>query len=316
METADKTNGEDSARSSRMRGKEMKDVDDISRDEGFLSEIINAMTSGIFVTDLEHNILMINKPGAKMVGKRAGECFDRKCYEIFNTPICKTESCTCLLATENETVSQGQTILNVEGRQVPIEYKSRPLRNYKGKIIGCVENFIDITDRLEKDRIILEQKEELIKKREADIRHLQDEIMELSTPVIEIWDGILTLPLIGTLDSHRAKIAMERVLEAIERTRASFVIIDITGVPMVDAEVAGHILQTANAARLMGSEAILTGVGPRIARVIAQGGVGMEALTVRGRMTDALHLAIGQLAQKKSLVEKATALLGTAARKE
>ena len=173
-----------------------------------------------------------------------------------------------------------------------------------------MENFIDISDRVEKDRIILEQKEELIKKREDDIRHLQDEIMELSTPVIEIWDGILSLPLIGTLDSHRAKIAMERVLESIERTRASFVIIDITGVPMVDSEVAGHILQTANAARLMGSETILTGVGPHIARIIAQGDGGMENLTVRGRMTDALHLAIGELARKQELVRKATALVG------
>ncbi|MEW6290718.1 MAG: STAS domain-containing protein [Thermodesulfobacteriota bacterium] len=287
----------------------MQDLNDLTRDEGFLSEIINAITSGIFVTDPDHNILMINKPGAKMVGKRAGECFDRKCYEIFSTPLCNTQNCPCRLAMENQLINQGQTMLQFNGQEIPIEYSARPLRNYKGEIIGCVENFIDITERLEKDRIILEQKEQLIKKREEDIRHLQDEIMELSTPVIEIWDGILTLPLIGTLDSHRAKIAMERVLEAIEQHRASFVIIDITGVPMVDSEVASHILQTANATRLMGSEAILTGVGPHIAQVIAQGGVGLENLTVRGRMTDALHFAIGQLAMKSEQVARAIALV-------
>ncbi|MFZ5758099.1 MAG: PAS domain-containing protein [Thermodesulfobacteriota bacterium] len=277
-------------------------------DEGFLSEIINAITSGIFVTDLEQTILMINKAGAQMIGKRPGECFDRKCYEVFDTPLCNTPSCACKLAMKNKEVNQGQTVMYVEGREIPIEYSSRPLRNHQGEIIGCVENFIDISDRLEKDRIILQQKEELIRKREEDIRHLQDEIMELSTPVIEIWDGILTLPLVGTLDSHRAKIAMERVLEAIERTRASFVIIDITGVPMVDADVARHIQQTANAARLMGSEAILTGVGPHIAKVVVQGGVGMEKITVRGRMTDALHLAIGKLAERELLVERISAV--------
>ncbi|MBU0910842.1 MAG: PAS domain-containing protein [Proteobacteria bacterium] len=287
----------------------MKDLNDLSQDEGFLSEIINAITSGIFVTDPDHNILMINKAGAQMVGKRCGECFDRKCYEIFKTPLCNTPNCTCRLAMESQTIIQGQTVLLYNEQEIPLEYSARPLRNYKGEIIGCVENFIDITDRLEKDKIIWEQKERLIKKREEDIRHLQDEIMELSTPVIEIWDGILSLPLIGTLDSHRAKIAMEKVLEAIERHRASFVIIDITGVPMVDSEVAGHILQTANATRLMGSEAILTGVGPHIAQVIAQGGVGLENLTVRGRMTDALHFAIGELARKSEQVARATTLV-------
>ena len=290
----------------------MKDLNDLTRDEGFLSEIINAITSGVFVTDPDRNILMINKSGAKMVGKRAGECFDRKCYEIFNTPLCNTPDCPNRLAMENKSIHHGQTILQYNDQEIPIEYTARPLRNYKGEIIGCVENFIDISDRLDKDRIILEQKERLIKKREEDIRHLQDEIMELSTPVIEIWDGILTLPLIGTLDSHRAKIAMERVLEAIERSRASFVIIDITGVPMVDTEVANHILQTANATRLMGSEAILTGVGPHIAQVIAQGGVGLENLTVRGRMSDALHFAIGQMARKEAMVARATSLISGA----
>ncbi|MEW6521494.1 MAG: PAS domain-containing protein [Thermodesulfobacteriota bacterium] len=287
----------------------MKNLNDLTQDEGFLSEILNAITSGIFVTDADYNILVINKAGAKMVGKRCGECFDRKCYEIFNTPLCNTPNCIARLAMENQSIIQGQTVMFYNEQEIPIEYSARPLRNYKGEIIGCVEHFIDISERLEKDKIIWEQKEQLLKKREDDIRHLQDEIMELSTPVIEIWDGILTLPLIGTLDSHRAKIAMERVLEAIERHRASYVIIDITGVPMVDSEVAGHILQTANATRLMGSEAILTGVGPHIAQVIAQGGVGLENLTVRGRMTDALHFAIGQLARKSEQVTRAAALI-------
>ena len=187
----------------------MKDQNDLRRGEGFLSEIINAITSGIFVTDPDYNILMINKAGAGLVGKRCGECFDRKCYEIVNTPLCNTPNCTCRLAMVNKSIIQGQTVLFYNEQEIPIEYSARPLCNYKGEIIGCVENFIDITDRLEKDKIIWEQKERLIKKREEDIRHLQDEIMELSTPVIEIWDGILSLPLIGTMDSHRAKIAMK-----------------------------------------------------------------------------------------------------------
>ena len=287
----------------------MKDLSDIDLDEGFLSEIINAITSGIFVTDLENNILMINRAGAKMVGKSAGDCFDRKCYDIFDTPMCQTEECTCKIATTENIVNHGETMLHVDGREIPIEFTSRPLRNFEGEIIGCVENFIDISERLEKDRIIMEQKEELLKKREEDIRHLQDEIMELSTPVIEVWDGIVALPLVGTLDSHRAHIAMQRLLESIEFTRSSFVIIDITGVPTVDSEVASHVLKTAGAVRLMGCETVLTGVGPHIARVISEGDVDLDNIIVRARMTDGLHYAIAKLAERKEKMNRVTSLI-------
>ncbi len=289
----------------------MKDLSEIDLDEGFLSEIINAITSGIFVTDLDHNILMINRAGAKMVGKTPGECFDRKCYEIFDTPMCRTDSCTCQQAVMKNSAHHGETVLHRDGTEVPIEFTSRPLRNYKGEIIGCVENFIDITERLEKDRIIVEQKEELLRKREEDIRHLQDEILELSTPVIEVWEGILTLPLIGTLDSHRAHSAMERVLEAIEQTRAAFVIIDITGVPIVDAGVARHILQTASAARLMGTKTLLTGVGPHIARVISDSGINLDNIILKGKMTDALQYAISRLEERKVRLQKVSNLIGS-----
>ena len=287
----------------------MEDLSEIDLDEGFLSEIINAITSGIFVTDLENNILMINRAGARMVGKSPGDCFDRKCYDIFDTPMCKSEQCTCKLSTSNNTVNHGETMLRVDGREIPIEFTSRPLRNHKGDIIGCVENFIDISERLEQDRIIMEQKEGLLKKREEDIRHLQDEILELSTPVIEVWDGIVALPLVGTLDSHRAHTAMQRLLESIEYTRSSFVIIDITGVPTVDSEVASHVLQTAGAVRLMGCETILTGVGPHIARVISEGDVDLDNIIVRARMTDGLHYAIGKLAERKERMSRVASLI-------
>lgn len=287
----------------------MKDISEINLDEGFLSEIINAITSGIFVTDLENNILMINPAGARMVGKSPGDCFDRKCYEIFDTPMCQSEQCTCKIATGGNMVNHGQTMLQIDDREIPIEFTSRPLRNFEGEIIGCVENFIDISERLEKDRIIMEQKEEILKKREEDIRHLQDEILELSTPVIEVWDGVVALPLVGTLDSHRAHIAMQRLLESIEQARSSFVIIDITGVPTVDSAVASHVLQTAGAVRLMGCETILTGVGPHIARVISEGDVDLDNIIVRARMTDGLHFAIGKLAERKERMNRVASLI-------
>ena len=291
--------------------KKKNNIRDYQGDEGFLFEIINAVPSGIFVTDLDHNILIINRAGAEMVGRTPGDCFDRKCYEIFNTPMCRTEQCTCNIAVSQETVNQGQTTLMVGEKEIPIEYASRPLRNHEGKIIGCVEHFIDISDRLEQERLIVKQQEELLKKQDENIRHLQEEILELSTPVIEIWDGVLALPLVGTLDSHRARSAMERLLEAIETTRSPFVIIDITGVPNVDTAVANHLLQTVDAVRLMGCEAILTGISTRIALTMAHLGVDLGTINVRSRMSDALHYAIGKIIKKnRELEENNRDLLG------
>jgi len=277
----------------------MNELKDYQSDEGFLFEIVNAVPSGIFVTDLDHNIMIINKAAAELVGLTPGQCFDRKCSEIFNTSICGTEDCTCHQAIKKNKVNQGQTTLHAKDREIPIEYASRPLRNHEGKIIGCVEHFIDISERIAQEELILKQQEELLKKREENIHHLQEEILELSTPVIEVWEGVLALPLIGTLDSHRARNAMERLLEAIESTRSPFVIIDITGVPTVDTEVANHILQTVDAVRLMGSEAILTGVSTHIALTMAHLGVDMGNLKVRSRMADALHLAITELHKRR-----------------
>ncbi|MGQ9811893.1 MAG: STAS domain-containing protein [Dissulfurimicrobium sp.] len=282
------------------------DITDYKADEGFMFEIINAVPSGIFVTDLEHNIQIINKSAAAMVGRTPGDCFDRKCSEIFDTSICGTDKCACLVATATDDVCHGQTVLRHDGREIPIEYAARPLKNYEGKVVGCVEHFIDISDRLEKERLIQRQQDELLKKREEDIRHLQDEILELSTPVVQLWEGVLALPLIGTLDSHRARLAMERLLEVIEQTRSPFVIIDITGVPTVDTEVANRLLQTVDAVRLMGCEAILTGISPRIALTMAHLGVNMMNITVRSRISEALHLAIVEIQKKKNSITLVT----------
>ena len=275
----------------------MKELKNYQGDEGFLFEIINAVPSGIFVTDLENNILIINRAGAEMVGRSPGDCFDRKCYEVFTTPMCRTDQCTCRVATKKNAVNQGQTTLKVEDgdREIPIEFASRPVRNHKGEIIGCVEHFIDISDRLEQERTIMKQQEQMLKKRDQDIRHLQEEILELSTPVIEVWEGVLALPLVGTVDSHRAQSAMERLLVTIEQTRSPFVIIDITGVPNVDTAVANHLLQTVDAVRLMGSEAILTGISTRIALTMAHLGVNLGTINVKSRMADGLHYAIQKL---------------------
>lgn len=128
--------------------------------------------------------------------------------------------------------------------------------------------------------------------REAVIVRQQQELMELSTPVVRLWDGVLGLPLIGTLDSARTQVVMESLLQQIVQTGASVAIIDITGVPTVDTLVAQHLLKTVAAARLMGADCIISGIRPQIAQTIVHLGVELGDVTTKSSMADALALAL------------------------
>jgi rsbT co-antagonist protein RsbR len=131
-----------------------------------------------------------------------------------------------------------------------------------------------------------------IKSREETIHRQQEEMLELSTPVVKLWEGILALPLIGTLDSARTQVVMESLLEAIVRTNSQVAIIDITGVPTVDTVVAQHLLKTVTAARLMGADCIISGVRPQIAQTIVHLGINLLDVTTKATLSDAFAIAI------------------------
>jgi rsbT co-antagonist protein RsbR len=130
------------------------------------------------------------------------------------------------------------------------------------------------------------------KTREELIGRQQQEMLELSTPVVKLWDGVLALPMIGTLDSARTQVVMETLLERIVETGSQVAIIDITGVPTVDTLVAQHLLKTANAIRLMGSECIVSGIRPQIAQTIVHLGVDLGDIVTKATLADALALAL------------------------
>jgi rsbT co-antagonist protein RsbR len=134
--------------------------------------------------------------------------------------------------------------------------------------------------------------EMFLKTREEIIRRQQEEMLELSTPVVKLWDGILALPVIGTLDSARTQIVMEALLENIVRTNSRVAIIDITGVPTVDTIVAQHLLKTVTAARLMGADCIISGVRPQIAQTIVHLGINLLDVTTKATLADAFAVAL------------------------
>jgi len=128
--------------------------------------------------------------------------------------------------------------------------------------------------------------------REELITRQQEEMLELSTPVVKLWDGILALPMIGTLDSARTQVVMESLLQRIVDTGSEMAIIDITGVPTVDTLVAQHLLKTVTALRLMGAECIISGVRPQIAQTIVHLGVDLQGVITKANLADALALAL------------------------
>ena len=128
--------------------------------------------------------------------------------------------------------------------------------------------------------------------REELIGRQQQELMELSTPVVKLWEGILALPIIGTLDSARTQVVMENLLQEVVATNSKYAIIDITGVPTVDTLVAQHLLKTITAARLMGAECIISGVRPQIAQTIVHLGINLEDVITKSKLSDAFALAL------------------------
>lgn len=152
-----------------------------------------------------------------------------------------------------------------------------PMRDKNGEHIGFVKIARDLTERVARER---------------QLQRARDEILELSTPVISVLDKVLALPIIGTLDSTRAARLTENLLQKISEHQAEIIILDVSGVPTIDSQVAQHLLKTVQAARLMGSRSIICGVRPETAQAMVHLGVELGDIHARGTLRDAMQLAL------------------------
>jgi rsbT co-antagonist protein RsbR len=166
-----------------------------------------------------------------------------------------------------------------------------PVRDADGHHVGFVKVTRDLTERVERERLLQRQR---------------DDILELSTPVIQVWERILALPIIGTLDSNRAARLTESLLERIAADEAAVVILDISGVPMIDTAVAQHLFKTIQGARLMGAESVISGVRPETAQAMVHLGIDIGGVRSRSTLRDALQLAFGMLHERGAAVQAAT----------
>jgi len=153
----------------------------------------------------------------------------------------------------------------------------------------------DLTDELnnrEKIQLELQEKLEKIQEQQKTIIQQQEDLLELSSPVTKVWDNILILPVIGTLDSQRTQIMMENLLHKIVATGCTMAILDITGVPTVDTQVANHLLKTVTSARLLGAECIISGISPAIAQTIVHLGIDLSSIKTKATLQDAMIYAM------------------------
>lgn len=162
----------------------------------------------------------------------------------------------------------------------------QPMHGRDGTLTGYVKVERDISEQIERERLVQRQR---------------DEILELSTPVIQVWDRMLVLPIIGTLDSVRAARLTESLLQRIASDEAAIVILDISGVPAIDTAVAQHLFKTIQGARLMGAESIISGVRPETAQAMVHLGIDIGRIHSRSTLRDALQLAFRMLASRSSV---------------
>jgi len=261
----------------------------------FLQLLINTLTDPIFAKDLQHRFIACNQEICRLLGQPHDKIIGHSDPEFF-----PPEQCAVFWEIDDYVTSTGEPRENEErftdanGTVRTIWTRKFPLRNEQGAIFGLCGIITDITAIKERQKQV-EHLEAQIQEKMLIIQSQASLLDELAVPVIQIWKDILLLPLSGIIDSRRAVQVMENLLESIARAGAQIVIVDITGVPMVDTSVAGNLLRAVQAAELLGCQGILVGISPEIAQTLVGLGVDFSHITTRATLQNGLEEALKRL---------------------
>ena len=242
--------------------------------------ILEQTPTSILAMDRDFNIFYINHAGCEFLGKPRNELEGRKCFDCLKTPHCQTSECRIRQAMESDIILAARNEVRVNGKVIPVEYTASPLKDGSGEIIGALECIVDITERLIAEKKLIAQSRT---------------IEELSTPMIKLWDGIVMLPLVGVVDTHRAQQIIEQLLGSIVAEEARVAILDITGVPIIDTSVANHLLKTVAAAKMLGAHVLITGISPDTAQTLVKLGVDFSLLRTCGSLRTGVNQAFDLL---------------------
>lgn len=249
-------------------------------DGEFAERVLEQIPTPIMAVNKDFQIIFMNAEGRTLLGMNWEEINGRYCYEIMKSAHCNTPDCCMSKAMNSGTSCMDRNELNLDGRRVPIEYSATPFLNEKGEIVGGLEYVLDITERVQA---------------ETRLREQSRTIQEISTPAISLWDGIVVLPIVGVVDSLRAKQMMSTMLTKIKEVSAKTIILDIQGVAAVDTAVANHLIKITKATRLMGCRCIISGISPAVAEALVQLGIDLGDVATNSTLRDALADAFTQL---------------------
>ena len=241
-----------------------------------MTSIFDGINEVVYVSDPKtYDVLFINKPVKDIFGDVVG----KKCYQAFQNFDSPCPFCT------NDIIF-GEYL----GKSYIWEFQNQVSKSW----YRCIDKAILWTDdRMVRFEMAIDVTE--LKRAEERLNRQAQEILELSTPVVQIWEGIVIAPLIGMLDSERTQQFMERFLSGIVDTQSPVALVDITGVPTVDTQTAQHLIEAITAARLLGTKVILTGVRPAIAQTLVHLGIDLSEIETRASLSAGLNLALNML---------------------
>lgn len=242
-------------------------------------QVLEQLPTPVMAVSKELKVTFINAAGREMLGKSQGELVGKNCYDLFKSKHCNTPDCCLLKAMRDGKSYSARNEAVMGGTRLPFEYFAAPLRDAEGNITGGLEYILDLTER---------------ERYESQLREQATTIRKISTPAIQLWDGIVMLPVVGIVDSARAQQMMDVILAKIAETACKVMVIDIQGVPAVDTAVGNHFIKIVKAARLMGCHPIISGISPAVAQTIVNLGIDMGAKTT-ATLRDALTVAFEML---------------------
>lgn len=249
-------------------------------DEEFAERVLEQIPTPIMAVNKNFEIIFMNAEGRTLLGMSWEEINGRYCYDVMNSVHCNTPECCMDKAMTSGTPCMARNEVNIDGRKIPIEYSATPFFNEKREVVGGLEYVLDITERVQAEMRMREQSRT---------------IQEISTPAISLWDGIVVLPIVGVVDSLRAKQMMSTMLTKIKEVSAKIIILDIQGVAAVDTAVANHLIKITKATRLMGCRCIISGISPAVAEALVQLGIDLGDVATNATLRDALADAFTQL---------------------